>query len=186
MTENCFRRFVLPVFIVLIIGHTAYAQTSTSRENRVKAAFVYNFIKFVQWPATTFVNEHDPFIIAFVGRNSFGDALNSVNNKSVRNRKLAVKQFASIQDLTKCHLLFIGASENKKLARIFRHIKTLAVLTVSDIQGFAQHGGIIELTKVANRVRFKINVAAAEKADLKLSSKLLKLAKIVKTVPQEN
>ena len=148
-------------------------------EYTVKAAFIYNFAKFVEWPAELSAKE-GPFVIGILGEDPFEGALDEiVSGKTIRDKKIIVKRFSKIEDAMNSNILFISNSEKRSIARIIKQLTGTHVLTVSDIGEFAEQGGIIGLMVDQNHVRFAINVAVAEQAGLKPSSQLLKLARIV-------
>jgi hypothetical protein len=148
-------------------------------EYAVKAAFIYNFAKFVEWPTESSVQD-SPFVIGILGQDPFGGALDEiVSGKTVRDKRITVKRFTKIEDAMSSSILFISNSEKENMGQIIKRLDGAPVLTVSDLERFAEHGGMVELMIDQNRVRFAINVAAAEQARLKPSSQLLKLAKIV-------
>jgi hypothetical protein len=163
----------------LSMGKLSWGE-SVSPEYLVKAAFLYNFAKFVEWPDKAFMDDQTPIILYILGKDPFGNALDSLQNKTVKGRNLMITRLKDIHDSQQCHILFISQSEKKNLARIFEKIKKWNVLTVSDIENFAQEGGIINFITKENKIRFAINVDAAQRSDLTVSSKLLKLAIIVK------
>ncbi|HUK57192.1 MAG TPA: YfiR family protein [Nitrospiria bacterium] len=166
--------------IVLGIGMVSVqAETLTSTEYQVKAAFIYNFSKFVEWPTETLSGDK-PFVIGVLGRDPFDNALDeTVSGKTVQEKKIAVKRFSKVEDALTCNVLFISNSEKDNMAKIIERLDHLPVLTVSDIGRFAEQGGMIQLIVDQNRVRFAVNRAATDKAGLKPSSQLLKLAQIV-------
>lgn len=144
---------------------------------QVKAAFLYNFAKFVDWPAKSFVSEHSPLILGILGEDPFSaDALRSIQGKKVKGRPLEVRQVGNLQEAKDCHLLFIAESELPRLELILAALRDKQVLTISDAEHFAASGGIIGLLTVNQRIRFEINVEATGKAGLFISSQLLKLA----------
>jgi hypothetical protein len=158
----------------------APARAGPSREYLVKAAFLYNFAKFTVWPAKTFADPSTPLRLCLLGKDPFHGALDSLAGKTVRKRKLEIHRLANTSGLGKCHLLFVSASENKRLATILKVLRGMPVLAVGDMPDFAHSGGIINLKTVRNKVRFEINIRAAKRAHLKFSSKLLRLAEIVR------
>ena len=162
----------------------AYVELLSVQEYIVKAAFLYNFAKFVEWPAKTFTEEEAIMYLCILGKDPFGVAIESIEGKSVRGRQLVIRRLAKIEDLEECpcHILFISSSEEKRLAQIFLKLEDRNVLTVGDMKGFAQRGGIINFIMVENRIRFEINVKEAERTGLEISSKLLNLAKIVRAI----
>ena len=162
-----------------IIGTDALSETPVPREYIVKAAFLYNFAKFVEWPEDDFTDDQSPFVLGIFGEDPFGDSLDSIKRKTVGARKLVIERSQTLEDLKKCHLIFISRSEKNDLDKIIAQLKDLNVLTVSDIEGFALKGGVIGLFTAGNKIRFEINVDSAKRNGLQISSKLLKLAKIV-------
>jgi hypothetical protein len=145
-----------------------------STEYRIKAAFLYNFTSFVTWP-------EDPagqtgFTLCVFGNDPFGNLLDKLTGKSVKNTKLVVRRLESLALLDQCQLVFISEMSNEQLEAALTMLHTLPVLTVSDMRGFTKLGGIIEFRIIDNKVRFDININAAESAGLRISSKLLSLA----------
>ena len=166
-------------------GTNAFPQGSEASEYQVKAAFLYNFAKFVEWPPDVPSRKDDPIRICIVGENPFGNYLNeSTEEKTINGRKLVIWELKSVQDAKGCQIVFIGASEKYHLRASLESMKGAPVLTVGDTEGFAQAGGMINFTLEENMVRFEVNVDAAERARLKISSKLLSLAKVVKSHDQ--
>ena len=155
------------------------AKASASREYRIKAAFLYNFAKFTVWPATAFADAKAPLRLCVLGEDPFDGALDALEGRTVRNRPIVASRPASGDPLGKCHLLFIGASEHGRLGTILESLRGMPVLVVGDTPHFASSGGIIRLEIVGNKVRFEINVGAAQHAKLKIDSRLLKLGRIV-------
>ena len=171
---------VMCAWVALSIGCNLYAEPSSSREYSVKGAFLYNFAKFVSWPEGAFRDDQIHITLCILGEDPFGDALAAVEGKTVTGRKVVIKHCETLDDLDKCHILFISRPEEQNLSKILAKVEDWNTLTVSDIEGFAQRGGIISLITVEKKIRFEINVDAAERSRLKISSKLLRLAKIVK------
>ncbi len=176
------RLFITFVFlIILFLPQGVFSQGSGSAEYQVKAAFIYNFAKFVEWPAES----HDNVLtLCVLGDGSFRDALNTIKGKVIRGKRLHVKRVKSIQDLKDCNILFVASSERDNLSNMIDALNGSSILTVGDTEGFAEQGVIINLYIENNKVRFKVNIEAARRADLKLSSRLLKLAKIVTSTPK--
>lgn len=160
------------------------AQTDAAtlkREYLIKAAILYNFAKFASWPETAFSYPNAPMRLCVLGDDPFGVALDSLHGKQVRNRSLATARISTVEEAPQCHILFVSGSEEDNLSAILDYVAELPILTVGDIRRFANTGGIIALKEVDNRSRIDINLGAAEKAGLKLSSKLLRLADTVST-----
>ena len=171
---------VMCAWVALNAGYNLYAEPSSSREYSVKGAFLYNFAKFVSWPEEAFRDDQMHITLCILGKDPFGGALASVKGKSVKDRKVVIKHCATLDELGKCHILFISRSEEQNLSEILAKVKNWNTLTVSDMEGFAQSGGVNNFVTVEKKIRFEINLDAAERTGLKISSKLLRLAKIVK------
>ncbi len=170
----------LVMIIILCIAVSSVYTQLMFREYDIKAAYLYNFAKFVEWPSEVFDDASSPLILCILGKEPFNDSLDTIKGKTIRERELVIKRFTRVEDINECHILFISTSEEKHLSRIFKKINDMHILTVADLEGFAHRGGMINLITVGNKVHFEINVDAAQRAELQISSKLLKLAKIVK------
>jgi len=151
-------------------------------EYQVKAAFLYNFTKFADWPAIAFESANAPFVIGIAGDDPFGEDLDDVvRNESVRGHPLVVKRFRADDDFTGCHLLFISRSTKDRLDAVLKQVRSRPILTISDTGGFAERGVMVNLLLVQGSVKMEINRQAAEQTGLQISSKLLSLAQIVET-----
>ena len=163
----------------LAAPQTDYAQQPPT-EYQVKAAYLFNFLKFVEWPDDPSADLHGKWVIGIVGENPFGDELTqAVSGKVVQGRSLQVRRFTSTEDLRACHILFISASERKRLPSIFSALGSSSVLTVADMENFNASGGMIQFVMEDGSVRFAVNVSTTTRARLKVSSKLLSLARAV-------
>jgi len=180
------------VLLVAAIAPKAGAGATSSQEYQVKAAFLYNFLQFIGWPEDKSADNNQPLTIGIVGKDPFGDAFEPIKDKKVKDRNVITKHFESFEELkksaeegktrkvemlTKCHLLFICSSEQKNLKEILNLVKDQNVLTVGEMEGFLEAGGIINFLVVENKIRFEINTSAAEQAKLEIRSQLLRLAK---------
>jgi hypothetical protein len=149
----------------------------------VEAAYLYNFGKFIRYPALQ-GQDSTSFSICILGEDGFGGALDSlVANESIEGRKIVVRRPASAAAANNCQIVFIAPSEEPRLARDLAALEKKPVLTVSTLPGFLEHGGMIEFVLQSNRVRFAVNLAPAEQSGLALSSELLKVAVRVDTKP---
>ncbi len=152
---------------------------ATPLEFQVKAAFLYNFARFVEWPSDTLTGE-GPFVIGVLGTGAFNQALEAaVLGKTVGSRAIRVRQVKSLEEADRCHILFVGGKEPEWPAGLLKAVRGSAVLTVGDTETFTREGGIVNFVMQDNHVRFAVNTDAAERAGLKISSKLLQLAIIV-------
>jgi len=172
-------RISLGIALGTVLGTSARAQVVD--EYQLKAAFLYNFAKFVDWPPQAFKSPTDPIVICIVGKNPFGRNLDqAVKGQVVRGRSFIVRQVADLQQLSVCHMVFVAVSERKQLAAIFGEIKTSAVLTVGESENFTAEGGMINFRIEDGNVRLQINAQAAAQQQIHISSKLLGLAQIVR------
>jgi hypothetical protein len=165
-------------FVVLFLSCTL--SQSSAAEYQVKAAFLYNIAKFVEWPSSSFLDANAPLRICVLGRDPFGEELRDIaNDKTVNGRKLQVSQVADLQTARTCHIIFIASSEKAQLKQALEGLRGSDALTVGDTKGFVEQGGMINFVLENDRVRFEVNHKAAEQAGLKVSSKLLNVARAV-------
>jgi hypothetical protein len=150
-------------------------------EYQVKAFFLYNFARYVEWPTETFKAANDPIVICILGQNPFGGALEqAVAGKVLGARPFAIRQISDIQPGSNCHILFVNSSEKKRFRSMAGRLKGSAVLSVGETPGFTADGGVINFKLEDGKVRFEIDVEAAGREHLRISSKLLSLAQIAK------
>ncbi len=166
-----------------VAGAWAATDIQGSVEYRVKAAMLYNFTRFVRWPATMATGNE--LVLCVLGENPFGDALQDLAGRPTGDRTLAVRHLAGDDGTDGCGVLFIAASEQANVGNLLRQLGHRPVLTVSELEGFIEEGGIIRFILEDNKVRFRINMTAAEQAGLGISSKLLKLARDVDGAPRQ-
>lgn len=174
--------------LMLLVGAAlelhAQAAVAGFDEYQVKAAFLYNFAKFVEWPPGTFANPTDPIGICIAGVNPFGSTLDSmVQGKKIGDRAFVVRRIPDTQQAKGCQILFIGGTEWKRIRPLLEALRGMAILTVGETDDFTASGGMIALQIAGPRVRIQIDIEAAEHSRLKISSKLLSLAEIVKRQP---
>ena len=169
---------------VLLGASCLHAQQSTPSEYEVKAAYLYNFGKFVGWPAKV-AADGDFFSICVLGEDPFGASFDAtIAGESINGKRVVIKRITKPQDATDCRILFISSSEESRLKEILFTLDKASVLTVSDISQFTRRGGMIQFVTEANRVRFEVNLTNAEHAALTLSSQLLKVAVSVRRSSQ--
>ena len=153
------------------------AQDLQPTEYQLKAAFLFNFAKFVEWPPRAFAAATSPFVIGILGQNPFHEDLaRTIKDKTIDDHPLVVTEFRSPAEATNCHLLFINAAEKSRWPEVFRALNGSSVLTVSEADHFTESGGMINFVLKGTKIRFQINHDAAAKAGLKISSKLMSLA----------
>jgi hypothetical protein len=169
------------IAIALSLSIAPAARADTALEYRIKAAFLYNFAKFIDWPEAAFSTEDAPVIFCVVGPDPFGDSLRgTVDGRKVGGRDIVIRLDVRPDQTTECHLVFSPNAQAGAVARILQQGVRAGLLTVGEGQGFLESGGIISLVVEDGKVRFDVNTEAAEAADLKVSSQLLKLARTVK------
>ena len=181
-------RFALPAIVSTLLFSLlslhviapAYAQQTHPAEAQVKAAYLYNFGKFVTWPEGSATKSAHTFGICVLGKDPFGATLDStVAGESINGKKITVSRPAKIQDASDCNVLFISASEEGRLASILAAAQRFSALAVSDMPHFAERGGTIGFVTSQGRIRFEVNLRAAEQSHLTLGSELLKVASSV-------
>jgi hypothetical protein len=195
------RAYNLTVLSLVLLTAPCIAEggddNGAEREYQIKAAFIYNFIKFVDWPKEKLPDSNEPVIIGIIGKDPFGNAFAPIRDKSDKGKKVAIKHFRSFLELKKSnikdqdvlnrqievmrgsHLLFICPSEEEVLGAIMDAVKGYNVLTVGQMEDFLESGGVINFLMEEKKVRFEINVTAARRAKLQIRSQLLRLAKRV-------
>jgi hypothetical protein len=168
------------VCAVLCSWRAAPADMTGAREYQIKAIFLFNFVQFVTWPAAAFPGPHTPITIGILGNDPFGPFLEeAVRGEVIDGRSLTIKRFQVIGEVSDSQVLFVSKSEAGRLRQILAALQGTSILTVGETEAFARQGGMINFITVDNKVRYEINVAAAKRANLDISSKLLRLAKIV-------
>lgn len=172
---DCCIWFALGMAWTMWMVPSVHAQHAKPTDYQVKAAYLYNFGRFVEWPAVT--AKGDSFTVCVLGQDPFGAALDStLAGQSIAGKSVAARRISTPQESSSCQILFLSSSEDARLPKIMESLDKAPVLTVSDIPGFSQRGGMIQFVLDGSRVRFEVNLAATQKAGLNLSSELLKVA----------
>jgi len=175
------RTAVFALATALASSSVAGTQDQKFDEYRVKAAFLYNFAKFIEWPPEVFLNPNDPFVICVLGQDPFGHALDdAVAGKKIEGRAFAIRRIASTRQATACRILFVSSSEPKHVLTALAAMKEPGVLTVGESDSPTAEGMIINLTLQGGKVRFEINMDSGSGEKLRFSSKLLSLATVLK------
>jgi hypothetical protein len=171
-------RFLTAVSAVLGLALLLGAQ-EVAQEYKLKAAFIYNFARFIEWPAASFENDDAPFVIAVVGKDPYNGALEqAVDGKKVGGRRVEIKHFETIDKIGRCQILVVPVTDDESEASAVRKVANEPVLCIGESGGFCSLGGCIRFFTEDDKMRFEISTDAAEQAKLTVSSKLLKLAKI--------
>lgn len=162
-----------------LAGHRLVAAAPLN-EYAVKAAFLYQFTRFVEWPPSMFPDAEAPLVVGVLGHDPFGDHLRAATQgRTAYGRPIVVRSVRHGEQLRQCHVLFVSASEEGRIPDVLRTVGTAGVLTVGDSPGFAEAGGTMNFVIEASRVKLEVNIGAAERARVRISSKLLTLARIV-------
>lgn len=172
----------LALATIVILGAAAaagWAQGVVATEYAVKAAFLYHFAKFAEWPEAAGGPTPPVVHLCVLGGDPFGQALEELSDRGADGLKVDVRHVTGVEDRPRCHILFISASEGDRVAAHLARASRHGMLTVSDLAGFARAGGVIQFVLEDGKVRFWINRAAAEREGVRLSSRLLALARIV-------
>lgn len=179
------RIFVVPFFLALLVSVLvpilcAPSIARAESADQVKAAFLFNFARYVEWPQSSFASDSDPLRLCVLGRAELQAVVEqTVSGRSVGNRPVEVSSVADLEATARCHLLFVGAGAGASAAAVSQKLGTAAVFTIADQPGFAAGGGIANFIQVDQKIRFEINPGAAKRAGLRISSSLLRLAKLV-------
>ncbi|MDB6020145.1 MAG: hypothetical protein JWQ04_2 [Pedosphaera sp.] len=178
------RALMLCAMLALTLVCKAGGESPALTEYQVKALFLLNFTKYVDWPAESLPQAGSPFVIGVLGDEKFGEKVEAiVTGKTIGGQAIEVRQFAKDDVCTNCQILFISSAEKKRVVEILAKLKAAPILTVGESEQFTQQGGIINFTKKDGKVRLEIDLNAARLAKLKLSSKLLSVADSVHGKP---
>jgi hypothetical protein len=156
------------------------AQAPSSRAYQIKAAFLFNFSQFVEWPPEAFTSDKQPLVIGVLGADPFGTSLEAItHNEIVNGHPLAIARFATVDEVKDCHILFVNMRRTEITDEALLKLKQRSILTVGDSPGFIRQGGIIRFVMEDNKIKLQINPEAAKTSGLTISSKLLSLADII-------
>ncbi len=174
------RMLMLIMAGAMILSGNPLCEAGGPSEAQVKAAFVYNFARFIDWPSQAFADDGAPFVLGVIGDNEIAGAIEQlVKGKTVNGRRMVYKRLTADASLDGCHLLLIGATEKRNVGRILDRLNDNSVVTVGETEGFVRFGGVIGFVVESSKVGFDVNVAAGKKKRVKVSSQLLKLARNV-------
>jgi hypothetical protein len=163
------------MFAILLAS--AMAADTSNVEYRIKAAYIFNFAKFVSWPSAAFASPNAPIVIGILGKDPFGSELDqTIAGKTIERHPLQGKRLGDTDSIDGCHILFISEPDRKRLPEIFEKASRLSILTVGETDDFTDVGGMIRFFKYENNIRFEVDLVPVEAAGLKISSKLLQVA----------
>ena len=160
---------------------TIYARApQINAEYKLKAAFLYNFTRFVEWPENAFSSTTSPVIIGIIGEDPFGAFIDElVSNEKIGNRSIIIRRFKGVTDIANCHILYICYQQTEKIAAVLSTASNKGILTIADAPPFTRMGGMVQFYTDKNKIRMQINNGAAKRAGLNISTKLLSVAKVV-------
>ncbi|MDX2479452.1 MAG: YfiR family protein [Desulfuromusa sp.] len=171
------KQFLLLIPLLLLLGIAAPGHSAENPgEHKVKAAYLYNFAKFIHWPDSAFYDTEAPLVIGVLGTNYFNGALQPLATKKVRNRVIEIKYFKTLAEVQNCQILYISKSEEKNLQTILKELSIRPILTVGEIKNFVGFGGIIQFITKRDRLRFSINLNIAKNNEIQIEAQLLSLA----------
>ena len=177
--KKIFLNYLFTFLFVWGCTNYSYAQTPVSNEYQIKAAFLFNFTQFVEWPNTSFATSNEPLVIGILGKNPFGSYLNEIiTGEVVNGHPLVIRYYPTASELQYCHILYINKSEIDNLKQITEKLKGQSTLTISDANNFLNSGGMVELFTRDKKIKIKINLEDAKEKKLTISTKLLRLAEI--------
>lgn len=166
---------------ITFVAALLLAQSPRASEYQVKAVFLFNFVQFVDWPAPAAAADSQPLLIGILGSDPFGSFLDeTVRGEHLGTRPIQLRRYRQIADIDDCNVLFISRSEAERVPEILSALKNRQVLTVSDGDAFANQGGMIQFVTDKSRIRLRINLEAAQAANVAISSKLLRVAEVVR------
>lgn len=157
------------------VSWCASAHEELSREYQIKAAYLLNFARFIYWQES-FISTAENFNICVIGSNPFDESLKKLSNKKIKNKNIKINYSNSFIKEAKCKIVFISKEKDNNYKETLDKIGNSAVLTVSDIEGFSQYGGMIEFVRVKNKIKFEINLGRSNKSNIKYRSQLLEVA----------
>jgi hypothetical protein len=173
----------LAIAWLVITAPGLWAQNSKPTDYQVKAAYLYNFGRFVEWPANA-TSKGDFFTVCILGKDPFGAVLDkALAGETIGGKSVVARRISTPQESGNCQILFLSSTEESRLNKIIEAMEKEAVLTVSDMPEFSEHGGMVQFVVEGKRVRFEVNLTAAQNAGLTLRSELLRVATVVKKNP---
>ncbi|HEX9023062.1 MAG TPA: YfiR family protein [Geobacteraceae bacterium] len=176
--------YILILLCLMVSAANAGAAEQKPGEYQVKALFLYNFVNFIDWPADSSFRSSPAINVCIMGDDPFNGAFDVLRDETVKGKRMAIRYYPTYREPKDCHIIFIPDSESNHTAHILRSIRETGVLTVADSEESVRQGTVIGFFIEQKRVRFAINIEAAKRAGLRISAKLLRLARIVN--PAEN
>ncbi|MBF0572328.1 MAG: YfiR family protein [Desulfamplus sp.] len=164
------------ITIALAIYSTECGYAAEISEYQIKAAYIYNFTKFIHWPDNAFRDQTAPLVVGVLGENDFDGALIPLSSKTVNSRAIQIKFFRTLEDVQECHILYISNSDTVETDSILKELKFRPIVTIGDGEQFAFRGGVIQFVMIRSRLRFILNLANAKINQIQIDAQLLSLA----------
>jgi len=168
--------YIVTIILLLCCTPSTDNAAETPSEYQIKAAYLYNFAKFIRWPESAFSDQSQPLVIGILGENYFDGELNPLNSRSVHSRPIEIRYFRTLKEVETCHMLYISTYEYTERASILKGLQNRPVVTVGESPQFADSGGVIQFVMIQRRLRFIINLDAAKNHQIQIDSQLLSLA----------
>jgi hypothetical protein len=176
--------FALSCLLVFPCGPGGVARAAETDPREIKADMLYNIAKFIKWPDASYAHTEGQLVFTILGDDALAEALAAtLSTKTINGHPVFVRVVRRIQDATGSQILYIAASESNRLSEVLKAVEGSPALTVADSSGFVALGGMVDFSDANERIRFEINQARAERAGLKISAKLLALARVVDAAP---
>lgn len=175
--SSLIKLMALPALAVM--AQLARAEATSPSEYQVKAAFIYNFAKYAEWPSEVMGGRDRPFTLCIVGRDPSDSAFSSVEGRQVGGRPLKIRRDVRMEDIAGCHIAFISESEEHRLPSVLKSMASAPILTISDIDGFVEAGGAVGMFVAEDRLKFDANFTALQRANIKVNSQVLWMARTV-------
>ena len=164
------------ILVLVLTAWSGLVYSDNTREYQLKAAYLLNFARFIYWPQDTFEQDPEYFYICVYGESPFGDNLDKLSSKKIQNKSIRLIYMHDFKHEKNCNIIYISESEKNQYLKVIAAYSRKAVLTVSDISGFCESGGMIEFIRVKNKIKFEINIKKSSEAGIKYRSQLLKVA----------
>ena len=167
------------LLLMLLKTSHVFGQTATASEYQIKAVFIYNFTHFVNWPERAFDSQYDSFVIGIIGNDPIARYVETaIANERVGSHVLRFERYNSIKEIDKCHILYVASKDPDEIKEILKSVEGKNILTVGDTPNFVRWGGMIRFYTEEGRIRLQINNTIAKEEELKISSKLLRVAQV--------
>ena len=175
MPKHC-ASYLMAVLTFMSLTWNAPVFADTNKEYQLKAAYMLNFARFIYWPDDAFSTTLENFNICVFGENPFGNSLDRLSSKKIHNKTIKIIYTKTLQEAESCHIVYFSKTEETTYEQTINQLPQFIKLTVSDIKGFSERGGMIEFIRVKNKIKFEINVDQSAKSGIKYRSQLLEVA----------